>query len=242
MKKQRSLAAAAVILAAAVVVKLYLPELPRQIGQQFGLGETRRRTAEAVEVLGSGIRIPKNAETPSGFRVEEAVSVGEFAPEPEHPAVAAFLEQQAEFASVPPPEGVDYGFYELPFDYTVPVAGYTSSGFGYRVHPILKEVKFHFGTDFAANAGEDVCAFADGTVSFAGSSDSFGNYITVDHGGGWISLYAHCSYLYVHTGQSVNAGEKIALVGATGHVTGPHLHFELTHDGVYLNPEYYFNA
>ena len=119
------------------------------------------------------------------------------------------------------------------------MAGCTPSGFGYRVHPILQEVKFHYGTDFAAEAGTDIVAFADGTVRFAGSSDSYGNYVAVDHAGGWSSLYAHCSYLYVHTGQEVKAGEKLALVGATGHVTGPHLHFELLHDGVYRNPEYY---
>jgi murein DD-endopeptidase MepM/ murein hydrolase activator NlpD len=109
------------------------------------------------------------------------------------------------------------------------------------MHPILNEVRFHYGTDVAAYSGESVTAFADGTVSFAGYSDSYGNYITIEHSDGWRSLYAHCSILDVKTGESVSAGQQIALVGSTGQATGPHLHFELTHDGVYSNPEYYVN-
>ena len=156
-------------------------------------------------------------------------------------AVTVFLESQAAFSDYGLPENVDYGYQALPFDFAVPVSGYNSSGFGYRLHPILNTVRFHYGTDFAANSGDDVLAFADGVVTLAARSDSYGNYITIDHGDGWTSLYAHCSRLYVKSGQRVSAGERIALVGSTGLATGPHLHFELQHDGMYLNPEYYVN-
>ena len=171
---------------------------------------------------------------------EEAVNAGEGAPQ-QPAAVAAFLESQTAFSDCELPETVDYNYRTLPFAYTVPVSGYNSSGFGYRLHPILNIVRFHYGTDFAANAGERVLAFADGTVTFAGYDESFGNHLMIDHGDGWQSHYSHCSALNVAQGTQVSGGECVALVGATGLATGPHLHFELTKDGIYVNPEYYIN-
>ena len=190
------------------------------------------------------------AKTETARLTESARNLGERQPlssrpaeestEPQLPeAVSAFLESQKEFSNYDLPENVSYDYSPFPDEYSTPVAGYNSSGFGYRVHPIHGDVRFHYGTDFAAWTGERILCFADGTVSFAGYCDSYGNYITVDHADGWQSLYAHCSVLYVSAGQSVSAGELIALVGDTGLVTGPHLHFELTQNGVYTNPEYY---
>lgn len=175
--------------------------------------------------------------------VKERMSGGTIAaPEPLPEAVQTFLDSQALYSDYEQPANVSYLMPELPFDYSAPVRGSESSGFGYRLHPILDEVKFHYGTDMAAWTGEPVYGFAAGTVTLAASSDSFGNYIIIDHGGGWQSLYAHCSQIDVEAGQSVRCGEQIGLVGATGQVTGPHLHFELTHNGVYVNPEYYINC
>ena len=176
------------------------------------------------------------------YYVEDAAVSGE-TDAPEQPAaVAAFLERQAAFADQALPENVDYGYEPLPFDYALPVAGRQSSGFGFRLHPILRTVRFHYGTDVAAWSGETVSAFADGTVSFAGYDESFGWHLKIDHGGGWVSHYCHCSKLLSENGKTVRMGETIALVGSTGLATGPHLHFELTHDGMYVNPEYYLNA
>jgi murein DD-endopeptidase MepM/ murein hydrolase activator NlpD len=164
-------------------------------------------------------------------------------PEPETPdCVQTFLDSQSEFSDLAVPAGVTYSFIALPFDCGAPVSGLRSDGFGYRMHPILGEVRFHYGTDFAANSGDAVCAFAGGTVTFAGESDSYGKYIIIAHPDGWQTLYAHCSVLYVSSGDSVERGQLIALVGSTGLATGPHLHLELTHDGTYLNPEYYVNC
>ena len=150
-----------------------------------------------------------------------------------------FLQSQADYADYTLPANVSYDVLELPFADTSPVAGYTSSGFGYRMHPIQGVVKFHYGTDFAASAGTDVLAFADGTVLAAGQDAGYGNYVKIDHGNGYVTLYGHCSELLVSAGQTVQRGERIALVGATGQATGPHLHVERMHDGVYLNPEFY---
>lgn len=162
-------------------------------------------------------------------------------PEPVPEAVSAFLEAQAEFSDYDVPANVSYGYPELPFDYVSPVAGMTSSGFGYRMHPLRNEVLFHYGTDFAAWTGTEILAFASGTVGMVGWDAGFGNYIIVTHPGGWQTLYAHCSSAYVTGGDTVTAGECIGLVGATGNVTGPHLHLELTCDGVYYNPEFYLS-
>lgn len=181
------------------------------------------------------------------YYVDDAVTQGEnenaIAEPSELPeVVSAFLARQAAYSDYSLPDNVDYTYLSLPFEYAVPVAGRQSSGFGYRLHPILQIVRFHFGTDVAANAGETIAAFADGTVLFAGYDESFGWHLKIDHGNGWVSHYCHCSKLLVRCEQVVSMGDAVALVGSTGLATGPHLHFELTKDGVYLNPEYYINA
>lgn len=161
-------------------------------------------------------------------------------PESVRQAVDAFLESQSEFSDYALPETVSYEYLEIPFEYTAPVSGMTSSGFGYRLHPVENVVKFHYGTDYAVNTGTDIFAFADGTVTECNWDDGYGNYIRISHDGGWSTLYAHCSETYVQAGQTVTKGEKIALAGDTGNVTGPHLHFELLHSGIYTNPEFFF--
>lgn len=126
----------------------------------------------------------------------------------------------------------------LGFSHTTPARGPLSSPFGWREHPVEGGDRFHYGVDLAAEEGSDVVAFADGTVYATGESSTLGNYIMLQHQGGYITLYAHCSRVTA-AGGPVERGEKIAEVGATGLVTGPHLHFEL-HDGdLYLNPIYY---
>ncbi len=161
--------------------------------------------------------------------------------EPMPEAVSAFLEAQKKYEQegYPLPDKVRTDMPELPFPYGQPVAGVDSSGFGYRVHPIQGVVKFHYGTDFAADAGVDVLAFADGCVTAAGTSPGYGNYLILEHEDGFSSLYAHLSAFLAQEGETVVQGQAIARVGQTGYATGPHLHFELLQNGEYLNPEYY---
>lgn len=160
-------------------------------------------------------------------------------PQPtENPAVAAFLESQASYAEYAVPANVSYECPALPFEYVSPVSGIKSSGFGYRMHPIENTVKYHYGTDFAANTGTAITAFADGVIVAAGDSDSYGKYMIIDHSDGYSTLYAHCSELCMGCGE-VNKGDVIARVGSTGAATGPHLHFELMCNDTYLNPEFY---
>ena len=185
---------------------------------------------EATDAVGNDIATEETVST-------EESEAAEILPE----AVQIFLDSQEAFSQYELPANVTYSFTGLPFEFASPLGGRSSSGFGYRLHPILNEVKFHYGTDIAAWSGESITSFAEGTVTFSGYSDSYGNYITIDHGNGWKSLYAHCSSLLVSSGESVAMGQQIALVGSTGLATGPHLHFELIHDGIYTNPEYYIN-
>ena len=112
-----------------------------------------------------------------------------------------FLNEQAVYSGYAVPANVSYAVSELPFARASPVAGYTSSGFGYRLHPLENKVKFHYGTDFAANSGTAVCAFADGTVLAAGQDDGYGNYVKIRHADGYTTLYGHCSKLLVRAGE-----------------------------------------
>ena len=130
----------------------------------------------------------------------------------------------------------------LGFDYCTPVFGPLSSNFGYREHPVEGEERFHYGVDIAADTGTNIVCFADGAVTAVGESSSYGKYLIVEHEGGYATLYAHCSRITVSSGEKVKEGAKLAEVGETGIATGPHLHFELHRDSVYLNPIYYVSA
>ena len=130
----------------------------------------------------------------------------------------------------------------LTFSYITPVSGKASSEFGYRTHPVDGEYKFHYGLDIAAAQGTEIKAFADGVVDYVGQSAVYGNYTRLSHNGGITSFYAHCSKVLVKKGQTVKRGDVIALVGATGNATGPHLHLEIKKSGVFLNPHYYVDV
>lgn len=187
------------------------------------------------------------AERAEKLAAESAQNAAEEAAAPaaeEPPAVVtAFLASQEAYASLGLPDKVSYAMPDLPFAYVSPVGGVTSSGFGYRTHPLENEVKFHYGTDFAANLGSAVYAFAGGTVYAVGEQpDGYGRYIMLDHGNGWMTLYAHCNEILVLEKLTVEIGQQIATVGQTGAATGAHLHFELLSDGTYLNPEFYLTT
>ncbi|MBX3097673.1 MAG: peptidoglycan DD-metalloendopeptidase family protein [Fimbriimonadaceae bacterium] len=120
-----------------------------------------------------------------------------------------------------------------------PVGGRISSNFGNRRHPILGTTRLHAGMDFASGSGTPIKAAASGTVVTSGSMRGYGNTVIIDHGGGYSTLYGHCSRLMVRAGQRVNQGQTIAAVGSTGLSTGPHLHFEIRVNGRPVNPASY---
>lgn len=122
-----------------------------------------------------------------------------------------------------------------------PLASYTriSSPYGYRIHPITGTRKLHTGIDYAAPHGTAIYAAEDGVVLTSGWVNGYGYTVTINHGGGYVTLYAHCSKLLVSAGQSVVAGQTIAKVGSTGNSTGNHLHFEVKVNGKAVDPAGY---
>jgi murein DD-endopeptidase MepM/ murein hydrolase activator NlpD len=140
------------------------------------------------------------------------------------------------------PPNVTTLYYSLGLTNTVtPVKGVLSSSFGWRTHPVSGVYKFHFGTDIAADVGTKIAAFADGTVEYVGQSNEYGLYVQIQHSNNVKTFYCHCSKICVNEGQTVKAGDKIAEVGSTGDSTGPHLHFEVKKDGIFLNAINYIN-
>ncbi|HTY24286.1 MAG TPA: M23 family metallopeptidase [Desulfomonilaceae bacterium] len=111
-----------------------------------------------------------------------------------------------------------------------------TSGYGYRIHPILGYWKMHTGVDYGAPTGTPVYAIANGTVTFQGCGDAYGLYICVRHENGRESRYSHLSRILVKEGQRVKQRQTIGLVGSTGRSTGPHLFFEIIVNGKRINP------
>ncbi len=119
---------------------------------------------------------------------------------------------------------------------TEPVANTESSGFGWRDDPFRHRPKFHAGTDFRGKHGTPVLAAGDGVVKLARWYGGYGNLIQVDHGGGVVTAYAHLQRFAVKPDDVVVAGQAIGHMGATGHATGSHLHFEVRLDGRPVDP------
>jgi murein DD-endopeptidase MepM/ murein hydrolase activator NlpD len=116
-----------------------------------------------------------------------------------------------------------------------------ASGFGYRVDPIYKSVKFHAGLDFTAPKGTPIYATANGVVTVAGNTaDGYGNHVVINHGYGYETLYGHMVRVKVRPGQRVTRGEVIGWVGSTGKSTGPHCHYEVHKNGQKIDPVYFF--
>ncbi|KZN65964.1 peptidase M23 [Pseudoalteromonas luteoviolacea CPMOR-1] len=114
---------------------------------------------------------------------------------------------------------------------------YISSNFNpRRLHPVTKQVRPHRGIDYAAKVGTPVVAAGNGRVTKAGFNRLNGNYVFIEHGSQYTTKYLHLHKLHVKTGQKVKQGQKIGTVGATGRVTGPHLHYEFLVDGTHRNP------
>jgi murein DD-endopeptidase MepM/ murein hydrolase activator NlpD len=118
----------------------------------------------------------------------------------------------------------------------------TASGFGLRIHPIYKIIKFHYGMDFTAPEGTDVYASGNGTVvAVVTTQRGLGKHIIIDHGFGYTSIYAHLRDFNVRVGQKVQRGDIIGYVGSTGQSVANHLHYEIKLNGANVDPvNYYF--
>ena len=126
----------------------------------------------------------------------------------------------------------------LPTLYPVDVA-YNSSSYGWRMDPILGKRAFHQGIDFSAAHGEPIYATAGGIVEKSGRAGAYGNLVSINHGGGLKTRYAHLSKILVKKGDIVKKEDLIAYVGNTGRSTGPHLHYEIRLNEHSLDPKQY---
>jgi murein DD-endopeptidase MepM/ murein hydrolase activator NlpD len=174
------------------------------------LSETLRRRQEALRMEALAAR-----------RKREAARRQEGKP-------AARRQEEAEPPEIPTWNG----------DFMRPSDGRRTSGFGYRMHPILGRRRMHTGVDFGASYGSAIRAAASGVVILAQYNHGYGNCIIIDHGNNTTTLYGHASALLVSEGQTVQAGQVIARVGSTGLSTGPHLHFEVRRNGVPVSPPF----
>ena len=111
-----------------------------------------------------------------------------------------------------------------------------SSPYGYRIDPIAGVKSFHTGTDMACPTGTPILAAMSGKVTTTGMTRVYGNYVIIDHGNGYQTLYAHMSKIIATKGQWVSQGTRIGLVGSTGYSTGPHLHFTVYKNGKLVDP------
>lgn len=117
------------------------------------------------------------------------------------------------------------------------MAARRTSGFGNRNHPVLKVQRHHNGIDLGAPTGTPIRSIKNGVVIFADPLGGYGNLIVVKHKNDFTSHYGHCSKILVRPGQTIKAGQIIGEVGATGRVTGAHLHLEIRKNGEPLNPD-----
>lgn len=120
-----------------------------------------------------------------------------------------------------------------------PVVGIITDGFGPRIDPITRQAAFHDGLDISAAYGTPVKAPADGLVVFADREAGYGRVVKVNHGYGFVTVYAHLDRILVKEGQRVRRGDVIGRVGMSGRTTGPHLHYEVWKDGEKQNPLHY---
>jgi len=120
------------------------------------------------------------------------------------------------------------------------IGNYSIDGFGMRRHPILGVRKFHHGIDIVSDYGTEVRSPGDGKVIVVERRAGFGLVVEIDHGFGYKTIYAHLSKAMVKRGNSVIRGQKIAKSGNSGLSSGPHLHYEVHHDGISLDPTDFF--
>lgn len=115
-----------------------------------------------------------------------------------------------------------------------------ASGYGWRVDPVYHIRRFHQGMDFSAPIGTEIFATGNGTVTYVGWKQGYGETVEIDHGFNYATRYAHCSKLLVRKGQKVKRGDVIARVGNTGKSTGPHLHYEVHYNKKPVDPRNFY--
>ena len=122
------------------------------------------------------------------------------------------------------------------------IKGWTSSFFGMRTDPFTGHKAHHKGVDFAGKMGSDIVSVGSGVVTWAGKRYGYGLLVEVNHGNGYVTRYGHAQKVLVKVGDAIKKGQVLALMGSTGRSTGPHVHFEVWHNGEAVNPMEYIRT
>lgn len=209
------------------------PMLDESTTDVSGAGESTLDTSvnespeEAAAQKGGALDAEEEAEPGSSEATEAAGAGGEFTPVRDNEVPA-----NATLANV-----IVTGEMTFPLK----EAYRLSSSFGFREHPSTGLAEFHTAADLATQKDAAIYAVAGGTIAQSDKNKSLGNYVLIDHGNEFYTIYGHCDKRLVQAGDKVSEGDKIALAGSTGDSTGYHLHFGMKKNGLYFDPAYAFN-
>lgn len=223
-----------VALAAEAAMAAEMSNLAAQLAREAAEEAARREQEQQGSTGGTGTGDSGSTGTGDGG------DSGETPEQPSTPDEPAPTPAPAEPTPTPTPEPSSPVTGSLMWP--VPSSNLVTSRYGWRVHPITGTERFHAGIDINGygNAGGVICAADGGTVVRSRYSDSYGNYVMINHDGNMQTLYAHMSGTAVSEGQTVNKGDVIGYLGETGWATGVHCHFEVYVGGSTVDPEGYF--
>lgn len=207
--------------------------LIRKAVEESGISIPEEQKADVLDLLGVGKEI-RNIQDKYFWKYTVPILEKQAGGEDYY----AELEQQAEEKDAMTASQRAAGSDDGTYHYGV-VGAHVNSNYGWRLHPITHDYRFHHGVDIPAPTGTNIGAARSGTVIEVGSTAARGNYIKVQHDDGLVTLYQHCNSILAQQGDKVAQDQTIATVGSTGKVTGPHLHLEVWKNGKDVDPMQY---
>lgn len=207
--------------------------LIRKAVEESGIAIPEDQKADVLDLLGVGKEI-RNIQDKYFWKYTVPILEKQAGGENYYAEAEKWAEEQDSMTASQRAAGSDDGTYH----YGV-VGAHVNSNYGWRLHPITHDYRFHHGVDIPAPTGTNIGAARSGTVIEVGSTAARGNYIKVQHDDGLVTLYQHCNSILAQQGDKVAQDQTIATVGSTGKVTGPHLHLEVWKNGKDVDPMQY---
>lgn len=207
--------------------------LIRKAVEESGIAIPEDQKADVLDLLGVGKEI-RNIQDKYFWKYTVPILEKQAGGENYYAEAEKWVEEQDAMTASQRAAGSDDGTYH----YGV-VGAHVNSNYGYRLHPITHDYRFHHGVDIPAPTGTNIGAARSGTVIEVGYTAARGNYIKVQHDDGLVTLYQHCNSILAQQGDKVAQDQTIATVGSTGKVTGPHLHLEVWKNGKDVDPMQY---
>ena len=207
--------------------------LIRKAVEESGIAIPEDQKADVLDLLGVGKEI-RNIQDKYFWKYTVPILEKQAGGEDYYAGLEEWTKEQDAMTASQRAAGSDDGTYH----YGV-VGAHVNSNYGWRLHPITHDYRFHHGVDIPAPTGTNIGAARSGTVIEVGSTAARGNYIKVQHDDGLVTLYQHCNSILAQQGDKVAQDQTIATVGSTGKVTGPHLHLEVWKNGKDVDPMQY---